>query len=106
VFPFFFGSPLVYRDLRGANRRSPLSSSPPSPVSLPAAPSLTGIPRQLLSSIESNPTDLDPRIDALTDQIRVEMNQEKRKALCSEVPKTPDEDLLTPNLADFNPTKR
>jgi len=25
------------------------------------------------------------RIDALTDQIRVEMNQEKRKALCSEV---------------------
>ena len=28
-----------------------------------------------------------PRMDALTDQIRVEMNQEKRKALCSEVQK-------------------
>lgn len=28
-----------------------------------------------------------PRIDALTDQIRVEMNQEKTKALCSEVQK-------------------
>ena len=28
-----------------------------------------------------------PRIDALTDQIRVEMNQEKRKALCSEAQK-------------------
>jgi peptide/nickel transport system substrate-binding protein len=28
-----------------------------------------------------------PRIDSLTDQIRVEMNQEKRKALCSEVQK-------------------
>jgi len=33
------------------------------------------------------------RIDALTDQIRVEMNQEKRKALCSEVQKTLAEDL-------------
>ena len=34
-----------------------------------------------------------PRIDALTDQIRVEMNQEKRKALCSEVQKIMAEDL-------------
>jgi peptide/nickel transport system substrate-binding protein len=34
-----------------------------------------------------------PRIDALTDQIRVEMNQEKRKALCSEVQKILAEDL-------------
>jgi len=33
------------------------------------------------------------RIDALTDQIRVEMNQEKRKALCSEVQKMLAEDL-------------
>jgi peptide/nickel transport system substrate-binding protein len=33
------------------------------------------------------------RIDALTDQIRVEMNQEKRKALCSEVQKILAEDL-------------
>ena len=33
------------------------------------------------------------RIDALTDQIRVEMNQEKRKALCSEVKKIFAEDL-------------
>jgi peptide/nickel transport system substrate-binding protein len=33
------------------------------------------------------------RIDALTDQIRVEMNQEKRKALCSEVQKSLAEDL-------------
>jgi len=32
-------------------------------------------------------------IDALTDQIRVEMNQEKRKELCSEVQKTLAEDL-------------
>jgi hypothetical protein len=63
-------------------------------------------PSTITFLIEFNPTDLDPRIDALTDQIRVEMNQEKRKALCSEVPKTPDEDLLTRNLADFNPTKR
>ena len=34
-----------------------------------------------------------PRIDALTDQIRVEMNQEKRKALCSEVQKILADDL-------------
>ncbi len=34
-----------------------------------------------------------PRIDALTDQIRVEMDQEKRKTLCSEVQKTLAEDL-------------
>jgi peptide/nickel transport system substrate-binding protein len=34
-----------------------------------------------------------PRIDALTDQIRVEMNQEKRKLLCSEVQKILAEDL-------------
>jgi len=34
-----------------------------------------------------------PRIDALTDQIRVEMDQEKRKALCSEVQKILAEDL-------------
>ncbi len=33
------------------------------------------------------------RIDALTDQIRVEMNQEKRKALCGEVQKILAEDL-------------
>jgi peptide/nickel transport system substrate-binding protein len=33
------------------------------------------------------------RIDALTDQIRVEMNQEKRKELCSEVQKILGEDL-------------
>ena len=33
------------------------------------------------------------RIDALTDQIRVEMNQEKRKALCSEVQKILADDL-------------
>ncbi|HKF26320.1 MAG TPA: hypothetical protein VKB24_10095 [Candidatus Acidoferrum sp.] len=35
----------------------------------------------------------DPRSDALTDQIPVEADQEKRKALCSEVQKTPAEDL-------------
>ena len=34
-----------------------------------------------------------PRIDALTDQIRVEMDQEKRKALCSEVQKILADDL-------------
>jgi peptide/nickel transport system substrate-binding protein len=34
-----------------------------------------------------------PRLDALTDQIRMEMNQEKRKALCSEVQKNLAEDL-------------
>jgi peptide/nickel transport system substrate-binding protein len=34
-----------------------------------------------------------PRIDALTDQIRVEINQEKRKALCSEIQKILAEDL-------------
>jgi peptide/nickel transport system substrate-binding protein len=34
-----------------------------------------------------------PRIDALTDQIRVEMNQEKRKVLCSEVQKILADDL-------------
>jgi peptide/nickel transport system substrate-binding protein len=34
-----------------------------------------------------------PRIDALTDQIRVEMNQEKRKALCSEAQKILADDL-------------
>jgi len=34
-----------------------------------------------------------PRIDALTDQIRMEMNQEKRKALCSEVQKILADDL-------------
>jgi ABC-type transport system substrate-binding protein len=34
-----------------------------------------------------------PRIDALTDKIRVEMDQEKRKALCSEVQKILAEDL-------------
>ena len=34
-----------------------------------------------------------PRVDALTDQIRVEMNQEKRKALCSDVQKILAEDL-------------
>src|SRR5258708_23614386 len=33
------------------------------------------------------------RIDALTDQIRVEMDKEKRKALCSEVQKISAEDL-------------
>jgi len=33
------------------------------------------------------------RVDALTDQIRVEMNQEKRKELCSEVQKIMAEDL-------------
>jgi peptide/nickel transport system substrate-binding protein len=34
-----------------------------------------------------------PRIDALTDQIRTEMDQEKRKALCSEAQKILAEDL-------------
>ena len=34
-----------------------------------------------------------PRVDALTDQIRVEMDQEKRKALCSEVQKILADDL-------------
>ena len=34
-----------------------------------------------------------PRIDALTDQIHVESNQEKRKALCSEVQKILADDL-------------
>jgi peptide/nickel transport system substrate-binding protein len=34
-----------------------------------------------------------PRIDALTNQIRAEMNQEKRKALCSEVQKILADDL-------------
>ena len=34
-----------------------------------------------------------PRIDALTDQIRVEMDQEKRKVLCSEVQKILADDL-------------
>jgi peptide/nickel transport system substrate-binding protein len=34
-----------------------------------------------------------PRIDALTDQIRVEMDQTKRKALCSEVQKILADDL-------------
>jgi peptide/nickel transport system substrate-binding protein len=34
-----------------------------------------------------------PRIDALTDQIRVEMDQEKRKALCSEIQKILADDL-------------
>ena len=33
------------------------------------------------------------RIDALTDQIRVEMDREKRKALCSEVQKILSDDL-------------
>ncbi len=33
------------------------------------------------------------RIDALTNQIRVEMNQEKRKGLCSEVQKILAEEL-------------
>ena len=33
------------------------------------------------------------RIDALTDQIRLEMDQEKRKTLCSEVQKILAEDL-------------
>jgi len=34
-----------------------------------------------------------PRVDALTDQIRTEMDREKRKALCSEVQKILAEDL-------------
>jgi peptide/nickel transport system substrate-binding protein len=34
-----------------------------------------------------------PRVDALTDQLRVEMSQEKRKALCSEVQKILADDL-------------
>ena len=34
-----------------------------------------------------------PRVDALTDQIRVEMDQEKRKALCSDIQKILAEDL-------------
>jgi peptide/nickel transport system substrate-binding protein len=34
-----------------------------------------------------------PRVDALTDQIRAEMDQEKRKALCSEVQKILADDL-------------
>lgn len=34
-----------------------------------------------------------PRIDALTDQIRIEMDQEKRKQLCSEVQKILADDL-------------
>jgi peptide/nickel transport system substrate-binding protein len=34
-----------------------------------------------------------PRVDALTDQIRVEMDQEKRKLLCSEVQKILADDL-------------
>jgi len=34
-----------------------------------------------------------PRIDALTDQIRTEMNQEKRKTLCSEAQKILADDL-------------
>ena len=34
-----------------------------------------------------------PRIDALTNQIRVEMDQEKRKTLCSEVQKILADDL-------------
>ena len=37
--------------------------------------------------------DTNPRIDALTDQIHVESNQEKRKALCSEVQKILADDL-------------
>ena len=35
----------------------------------------------------------DPRIDALTDQIRIEMDQEKRKALCSQAQKILADDL-------------
>ena len=34
-----------------------------------------------------------PRLDALTDQIRVEMDREKRKLLCSEVQKILADDL-------------
>ena len=37
-----------------------------------------------------------PRIDALTDQIRTEMDQEKRKALCSEAQKILADDLALP----------
>ena len=59
-------------------------------------------PSTMTLLIECNPSNLDPRfatdtqsqrIDALTDRIRVEMNQDKRKALRSEVPKTLAEDL-------------
>jgi ABC-type transport system substrate-binding protein len=44
-------------------------------------------PASLTFLIESNPTNLDPRIDALVDQIRTETDREKRKVLRSEVQK-------------------
>lgn len=42
-------------------------------------------PSSLTFLIESNPTNLDPRVDALVDQIRTETDHEKRKVLCGEV---------------------
>ena len=50
-------------------------------------------PSSLTFLIESNPTNLDPRIDALVDQIRTETDREKRKVLCSEVQKILGDDL-------------
>lgn len=50
-------------------------------------------PSSLTFLIESNPTNLDPRIDALVDQIRTETDHEKRKTLCSEVQKILADDL-------------
>src|SRR5215467_1739155 len=50
-------------------------------------------PRALPARRRQPGTLADPRSDALTDQIPVEADQEKRKALCSEVQKTPAEDL-------------
>jgi ABC-type transport system substrate-binding protein len=50
-------------------------------------------PSSLTFLIESNPTNLDPRIDALVDQIRMETDRQKRKALYSEVQKILADDL-------------
>lgn len=58
------------------------------------------MPSQAPSSVLLNPPDSANRghygngcIDARTDQIRVEMNQEKRKALCREAQKILADDL-------------
>jgi ABC-type transport system substrate-binding protein len=50
-------------------------------------------PSSLTFLIESNPTNLDPRIDAFVDQIRTETDREKRKVLSSEVQKILADDL-------------
>jgi ABC-type transport system substrate-binding protein len=54
-------------------------------------------PSFLTFLIESNLTNRghyrNPRIDALVDQIRTETDREKRKALCSEVQKSPADNL-------------